>query len=104
MVTSLGGEKDDYQQGIFNYTITIANNSSEVKTITGVEPVLSEELSNRLSGSTYQIVRIRIEPQAHDTVSGTLRFDFEGLSKGEIMAMEPFLTGFLINEDFVAVP
>jgi hypothetical protein len=39
MVTSLGGEPDNFEQGIFNYTVTITNNSGQQKTITGVEPM-----------------------------------------------------------------
>jgi hypothetical protein len=97
MVTSLGGEPDDVEQGIFSYTITLANNTGSRFTITGIEPVLSESVASRLSGQTYDSISVAIAPQESATLSGTLRFNFEGLSKQDILALEPFVTSFQIN-------
>jgi hypothetical protein len=58
MVTSLGGEPDDVEQGIFSYTITLANNTGSRFTITGIEPVLSESVASRLSGQTYDSISV----------------------------------------------
>jgi hypothetical protein len=99
MVTSLGGEPDDVEQGIYSYTITLANNTDSRFTITGIEPVLSEAVGARLVGQTHASISVTVEPQESATVSGTLRFNFEGLSKQDIMALEPFITHFQVNGD-----
>jgi hypothetical protein len=97
IVTSLGGEPDNVEEGIFTYSITILNNSSETKTITSIEPVLSSRTADRLGDSTQQITELVIEPQESGVVSGTLRFDFTGLTKEEITALEPFIVSLRIK-------
>lgn len=105
MVTSLGGDPDNFEQGIFSYTITITNNSDEQKTITGVEPILAEQAAARLEGTSEQAIDLEIEPQGYGSVSGTLRFDFEGSSKADIEAFGPLVQGFRVDtRSMLAVP
>jgi hypothetical protein len=105
VVTSLGGEPDNVEEVIFTYSITILNNSSQTKTITSIEPVLSAQTADRLNGSTQQINELIIEPQESVVVSGTLRFDFTGLTKEEITALEPFIVSLRItNETLLDLP
>jgi hypothetical protein len=105
MVTSLGGEPDNFEQGIFNYTVTITNNSGQQKTITGVEPILAEQAAARLQGTSEQAVDLEIEPHGYGSVSGTLQFNFEGLSKADIEAFGPLVEGFRVDTHSVlAVP
>jgi hypothetical protein len=101
VVTSLGGEPDDVEEGIFTYTASIQNNTTESKTITIIEPIFTDFAADRLIGSARQSLSLIIEPQASANVSGTLRFNFAGLTKEDIAAQEPFITSLRITNELL---
>jgi hypothetical protein len=105
IVSSIGatGENtNDFETQSFKYTVTLTNNETESITIVSVTPVLSEKFLERVSNKDTTVQVNKTIPQGSSLdVSGGIVFNAKGLTKEQIMALEPFVKEIKIMEEKV---
>lgn len=99
-IGAVDGNTGDIETQSFKYTITLKNNEAADMTIISVRPVLSEELLERISNKdiTLQVNQV-IRPENSLGISGEIIFDAKGLTKEQIIGMEPFVDEIRIVEE-----
>jgi len=101
--TSIGAvEKNvnDFDTQSFKYTITLINNEPADMSIVSVEPVLSEKFLERVSSGNVKIQLNKVIPMGGSLdVSGEIIFDAKGLTKEQIIGLEPFIKEVKIIEE-----
>jgi len=86
----------------FKYTLTLTNNDAADIIIISIEPVLSEEFLKRVTAGDITIKVNSTIPQGDNLdVSGEIIFDAKGLTKEQIINMEPFVKEVRIVEERV---
>ena len=94
MTTSLGSEGDKNSLQVFNYTITLINTNKYEVMIQWVEPVVADELKDRVLTEDLKVSSGKaIAPGGLLEISGQFSFDWEGATKEQILDREPFLKG-----------
>jgi hypothetical protein len=102
MVSSIGAASDTPADQRFSCTITLQNNGLTDVTIRYIEPVLLGPFIDKARGNDFKImVNKTIAPEACIEVSGEILFDALGMTKEQIVAMEPFFNEIIINTDKV---
>lgn len=103
---SMGAEGEDFETGVYHYTVSLWNRSDKEVQISSIAPVLNARFEKRLiSTETAQKTSRVIPPRKTIQVKGELHFDFEGLTKQDIENMGPVISGFkLFREDSLPVP
>jgi hypothetical protein len=106
MISSLGGEGENNETGIYSYTAILTNYSGlpiNVKTIT---PEVQAAFAARLlEDSTGITVEKAIPTGESIEVNGKLRFDFKDLTKQQIMGMGEPVAGFdVISQSYLPLP
>ncbi|NYT19991.1 MAG: hypothetical protein GKC08_06865 [Methanosarcinales archaeon] len=82
----------------FLYEFELYNSGNEGVHITSVEPVLSENfLKIALTDENMVIVNKTIDSRSSILVSDQIEFNATGISKTEILKLEPFINGIRIS-------
>lgn len=99
-IGAVGNNTDDYETQSFKFTITLTNNEAADIGIVSVEPVLSEKVLERVSGGDAKIQVESIIPKGGSlNVSGEIIFNAKGLTKEQIISLEPFVNEVRIIEE-----
>lgn len=108
MNTGIGGIEDkegnhDLQR--YFYNITLANNEDEEVLIKEIQLVLPSEFEVRLVDKALNVpVNKSISPKSFINVSGTLDFNAAGLSKEDIIKLNPHIESVkVINEKIISL-
>ena len=100
MNTSLGSDGENTDKQIFNYTITLINTNEYEVAIKWVEPVLTNEMKERVLAEDLKVpVNKAIAPGGLVIISGQFSFDAEGTTKEQILSWEPFMMGMHISSE-----
>ena len=104
--SSIGGEDGDTSTQVFSYQVTLQNNSRQEVLIQSVEPVLSDQFVEKILNEDLVVQVGQVLPaNTYIEVRGEFRFDAAGLSKEEIVEMEPFMTGLrVLAEQVIPLP
>ena len=98
--SSVGGNTNNPADQIFFYTITLQNTRSTEVTVNYIEPILLDPFATKAKGNDFRVtVDKSIDPGATIEISGEIQFDATGMTKEEIMAMQPFFGEININTD-----
>ena len=93
MVFSIGGNKDNFDTQVISYEITLKNTDVVKKHIKWVEPELSQEFKSRILSKDLKIqVEKEVEPNAFLTIEFEIEFDSKGMSKEDIIKLQPYVT------------
>lgn len=97
---AVGANTNDFETQSFKYTMTLTNNDASDIKIVSVEPVLSQEFQERVSDrdTVIQVNKTVTQGSSLD-VSGEIIFDAKGLTKEQIISMEPFIKEIRIIEE-----
>lgn len=100
MNTSLGSDAENTDKQFFNYTITLINTNDYEVAIKWVEPVLTNEMKERVLAEDLKIpVDKAIAPGGLVKISGQFSFNAEGTTKEQILSWEPFMMGMHISSE-----
>lgn len=103
ITTSIGAVEDnvkDFNKQSYKYTIYLTNNEKEDLTILSIEPTLNSKLNSRiLSEEILVSVNKTIRSQESLEITGELIFDASGLTKEEIIELEPFVEEIKIIQE-----
>jgi hypothetical protein len=98
MSSSIGGVEGQLAKQKFNYTFTVQNNGSQEIFIQSMSPVLSTSIAGKVLNEQISVpVNKAIAPEQRIDISDELWLDTRNLSKEEIVALEPFITGINLN-------
>ena len=97
ITTSVGQGSSEYRQTI-SYTATLQNAETSAVYIQTAEALVASDIKPRITGGDT-IINVEQEVPAGETIeiSGQIEFNSEALSKNDIDAISPLLTGFRIN-------
>ncbi len=102
MSTALASVDDEGNQQRFSYTVSLCNEGSGRLYVNWIEPVLSAELSSTVVTEDLKVtVDQNIEAGACISVKGEFILNTEGMTKLEILDLEPFMTGMKLNGEIV---
>jgi hypothetical protein len=103
MSTGLGSiSNDNLDQQRLTYNISITNESDTESYIQWIEPILGEGIRDKIITEELQItVEKSIPAKGSLEVEGVIVFDTLGLTKEEIINLEPFITGINVNGEKV---
>ncbi len=101
MVSSIGSvDPERFDEQRISYTINLCNDSSQSNYISFVEPVVTDGINSRItSPDIRREVKKKIEAGKCLEVKGEFIFDAGDLSKQDIIAMEPIITGFRLGTE-----
>ncbi|KUG02877.1 hypothetical protein ASZ90_019743 [hydrocarbon metagenome] len=101
MTSAIGAvEEDTIDQQRISYAINIRNDSDQQTYISFVEPLLAAGINGRLlSGDTRVEVKKKVAAHGSLDIKGEFIFDSKNLSKQDIIAMEPIITGYRIGTE-----
>jgi hypothetical protein len=99
-IGAVGENTNGFETQSFKYTMTLTNNDASDITIVKVVPILSQEFQERVSDrdTIIQVNKTVIQGSSLD-VSGEIIFDAKGLTKEQIISMEPFIREVKIVEE-----
>ena len=99
-IGAVGENTNDFETQSFKYTITLTNNEATDIQIVSVKPMLSEEFIERVSNNDTIIQVNKTIPQGSSIdITGEIIFDAKGLTKEQIVSMEPFVKEVRITEE-----
>lgn len=99
-IGAVGNNTNDFETQSFKYTITLINNEAADMSIVSVKPVLSEKFLERASNGNAEIQLDKVIPKGGSLeVSGEIIFDAKGLTKEQIISLEPFVKEVKIIEE-----
>ena len=99
-IGAVGQNTDDFDTQCFKYTITLSNNEDREIYIASVTPVLSEDFSKRVLESNVTVdVNEKLPGGESIQISCEIIFDAKGMSKEDIVGMEPFVKEVSIIEE-----
>ncbi len=105
MVSSLGavkGEEDNFERQSYRYSVTIQNYDKSDYNIISIQPVLGSDFLKRVENKENKVIVNGTLPSEQSlTIDGEIIFETKGLSKEEIIGMEPFIEKFNILEERV---
>jgi hypothetical protein len=99
-IGAVGENTNDFEIQSFKFTVTLTNSEAADIAIVSVKPVLSEKFLERVSNrdTTIQVNQIIPKGSSLD-VSGEIIFDAKGLTKEQIVSLEPFVKEVIIIEE-----
>lgn len=101
-IGAIGENTKDIETQSFKYTVTLTNNEPTDITIVSVNPVLSEKFLERVSNKdTVVKVNKTISKGGSLNVTGEIIFDAKGLTKEQIVSLQPFVKDVKILEERV---
>lgn len=99
-IGAVGNNTNDFETQSFKFTITLTNNEAADIEIVSVKPVLSEKFLERASNGDAAIQVNKTIPKGSSLdVSGEIIFDAKGLTKEQIVSLEPFIKEVRIVEE-----
>lgn len=99
-IGAVGKNTNDFETQSFKYTIALTNNEAAEITIVSVNPILSEKFLQRVSNKDTIIqVNKTISQGSSLEVTGEIIFDAKGLTKEQIVSLEPFIKEVKIVEE-----
>ena len=100
MTSSLGSKDDQPNEQVFSYTFTIVNTNIYVVEILWVKPILSNKLSGKVTTHDLRtLVDQTLQPGEVLEISGKFNFSTEGMTKNQILELEPFITEMRIASE-----
>ncbi|TYP47666.1 hypothetical protein [Thermosediminibacter litoriperuensis] len=100
MSTALGAVGDSLDKTKFSYTMTVYNKDNEDVYITWVEPILGENVRKRLISSELKVdVEQTVSANESIEIKGEIILDTKGMSKQQVMELEPFITGIKVSSE-----
>lgn len=99
-IGAVGENTNDFETQSFKFTVTLTNSEAADIVIVSVKPVLSEKFLERVANrdTTIQVNQIIPKGSSLD-VSGEIIFDAKGLTKEQIVSLEPFVKKVEIMEE-----
>lgn len=98
-IGAVGNNTANMEEQSFSYIVTLKNNEPQELSILSIEPVLSAGFRERALGGTAPVQVNGVIPAGGSMeVSGEITFDAKGLSKEQIIDMEPFVVEVEITE------
>ncbi|MEA4924293.1 MAG: hypothetical protein VB084_03190 [Syntrophomonadaceae bacterium] len=99
-IGAVGDNTNDFDTQRFQFTITLKNNEPTDITIISLKPVLSEKFLERAADKNVIIpVNQIISSGGSLDVSGEIIFDAKGLTKEQIVGMEPFIQEVKLTDE-----
>lgn len=99
-IGAVGGNVNDFETQSFSYTITLTNSEAADITIVSVNPVLTEKFSERVENKDTIIKVNKIIPGGSSlNVTGDIIFDAKGLTKEQIVNLQPFVKEVKVLEE-----
>ena len=99
-IGAVGENINDFETQSFKYTITLTNNEAADIRIVSVKPVLSEGFIERVSDEDTIVQVNKLIPQGSSLdVTGEIIFDATGLTKEQIVSLEPFIKEIKVIEE-----
>jgi hypothetical protein len=100
MTSSLGSMDDQSNEQVLSYTFTLVNTNIYDVEIQWVEPVLSSELSGTVTTHDLRaLVDQSLQPGEVLEIAGQFNFSTEGMTKNQILELEPFITEMRIASE-----
>lgn len=99
-IGAVGENTNDFETQSFKYSVSLTNNEAAAINIVSVKPILSEKFLERVSNkdTVIQVNRTISQGSSLD-VAGEIIFDAKGLTKEQIIGLEPFIKEFRITEE-----
>lgn len=99
MTSSLGSvNENNFEFTKYSYSIDLTNENLKNTKIISVEPIIKDSIRDKVLDENLVIdVNKIVSPGNAITIEGTILIDTKGLSKDEISALEPFITGLKVN-------
>ncbi len=107
MTSAMGSvDPDKFDEQKLSFTINLCNDSDQDTYISFLEPLLTADINGRIiSGDTRVEVKKKVAASDSIGVDGEIVFDSSDLSKQDIIAMEPIITGFRVGtEELIELP
>lgn len=101
MITGLGSlDESNLNRQKLTYTAAISNYNSSTVYIRSVEPVLGNKIKDKVITENLVItVNKKIVTNHSIKLSGDLIINTQGLSKKQILDLEPYILGIKVNSD-----
>lgn len=97
---AIGENANDSETQSFKYTITLTNNEASDIKLVSLTPVLSDKIFERVSNKETEIeVNKTISKEGNLDVTGEIIFDSKGLTKEQIVSLQPFIKDVKIIEE-----
>jgi len=98
MSTGLGAvSNDNIDQHRLTYTINLTNEDDKEAYIQWIEPILGMGIKDKILTEELQVVvEKNIPSKGSIEIKGVVVFNTKGLSKEEILELEPFITGIKV--------
>ncbi len=99
-IGAVGKNTKDFETQSFKYTVTLTNNEAADINIVSVKPILSEKFLERATNkdTVIQVNRTISQGSSLD-VTGEIIFDVKGLTKEQIVSLEPFIKEVKVIEE-----
>ncbi len=99
MTSSLGGvNENNFDFTKYSYSIELTNENLINTKIISVEPILKDSIRDMVLDDNLAVdVNKIVSPGDTITIEGALIIDTKGLSKDEILNLEPFIAGIKVN-------
>ncbi len=101
MTSTMGAvDPDQSDEQRLSFTVNLCNDSDEDIYISFIEPLLSADINGRIiSGDTRVEVKKKVTAGDSIGIDGEFIFDSSDLSKQDIIAMEPIITGYRVGTE-----
>jgi len=101
MSVGLGAvDNNNTDQQRLTYSFCLTNEDNDAVYIKAVEPVIGTGISNRVVTEKLEVlIEKEIPANRSMEISGEIVLDTKGLSKQEIVSLEPFITGIKITSE-----
>lgn len=99
--TALGAADDDsLDETLFSFDINLTNNEESDVFISTAEVIVNEAVANRLKSKLEPIeLNKALKPGETIAIQGELAFETKGMSKEEIVKLEPFITDLKVTRE-----
>lgn len=101
--SSIGGVEGDlknFDRQKFSFTVTLLNNEKSEIYISWIEPILSEKFLQKAEKKENKIiVEKSILPDEYIKISGEIIFNAKGMTKKEILNLEPFIETIRVSSE-----
>jgi hypothetical protein len=90
----------DLDKTKFTYSINLTNENEKNISLKSIQPSVNEAIKNKIiSNNPVVAVNKDIKPNETIEISGELLIDTKGLSKSDIVKLEPFITDIKVSTD-----
>jgi hypothetical protein len=99
-IGGIEGEKDSFERQRFSYELTLYNGEAEEVYVSWVEPILGEEFQKKTESNDNKItINKLIQSKQALNIKGEIIFNTKGLTKEEIMKLEPFVKDVKVSTE-----